>query len=252
MRTTWVPLAEDGSFTLTNVQPGKYRLRPELPPPYSRGFTTGPDEVEPNLEVGNTDISGLVLSVEATMPVDLAGTVIFDAGAKPVPVIIHLMQGDAVQAQTASLDDGSFVLRGVPPGKYRLSAHSAGPGGTPVSARLGDTDLPYGELELKGPNPGSLEITVSSVFARVEGVALTAAKYVLFRASKPGLQPIGLATIDSGGHFTARLRPGEYHVWLAAEMPANLWDDKDARQGQIVTIVQGENAPLRIVMPAVK
>lgn len=85
MRTTWVPLAEDGSFTLTNVQPGKYRLRPELPPPYSRGFTTGPDEVEPNLEVGNTYISGLVLSVEATMPVDLAGTVIFDAGAKPVP-----------------------------------------------------------------------------------------------------------------------------------------------------------------------
>lgn len=162
------------------------------------------------------------------------------------------MQGNAVQAQTASLDDGSFVLRGVPPGKYRLSAHSAGPGGTPVSARLGDTDLPYGELELKGPNPGSLETTVSSVFARVEGVALAAAKYVLFRASKPGLQPIGLATVGSGGHFTARLRPGEYHVSLAAEMPGNLWDDKDARQGQIVTIVQGENAPLRIVTPAVK
>ncbi len=68
-RSTWVRLADDGSFTLTNVQPGKYRLEPSLPPPYSRGFTTGPAGVaQPNLEVGTTDISGIVLHVEDTMP----------------------------------------------------------------------------------------------------------------------------------------------------------------------------------------
>jgi hypothetical protein len=257
-RSTWVPLADDGSFTLNNVQPGKYRLEPSLPPPYSRGFTTGPAGVaEPNLQVGTTDISGIVLHVEDTMPLDLAGTLLFDAATKPCPVIVQLMQNRAVQGQTASLDDGSFALRNIPPGKYRLHATCIGGRARGVSARLGDADLPYGELELKGPNPGTLAISMSSVTVRVEGLIVDSAgqpapgKYALFQAVKPGLDPVAMATAEASGHFAAALRPGEYRVWPAAELPASFWDGKDAPHGQLVTIVQGENPPLRLVIPAV-
>jgi hypothetical protein len=251
--TASADLADDGTFTFRDVHPGKYQLKPELPPPYGRGFTSGPTVVEPNLEVGTTDVTGLVLDAAATIPVDLTGTVVFDAKTKPAPVLIVLTQQNAVQAQTASLEDGSFVLRAVPPGKYRLMANSRA-GGRAVTARLGEIDLPYGELEVKGPKPGVLTITMSSTFARVTGVVVNAAgqpvagKFALFRSSKPSLQPMVMDATDSEGHFGTVLAPGEYHVWAAAEVPPNR-DGKDGPAGQLVTVVEGENPPLRLVLP---
>jgi protocatechuate 3,4-dioxygenase beta subunit len=261
-RTTYALLADDGSFTLANVQPGKYRLEPALPPPYDRGFTTGPAGVlEPNLEVGTADITGIVLNVEDTRPVDLPGTVVFEAGTQPAPVIVALMQRDSVQAQTVSQADGSFVLRGVRPGKYRLAATIVGGRARGVSARMGDAGVPYGNLELKGPNPGPLVIAMSSVFARVEGVIVDAAgqplsgKFALFRATKPGLQPAAMGEADAGGRFSTSLGPGEYRVWTASAVPAGFWNgaaDAPPGQGQLVTVVEGENPPLRLAMPAAR
>jgi hypothetical protein len=251
-RTTYFPLADDGSFTLKDVQPGRYHLEPTLPPPYSRGFTAGPGGVlEANLEVGSSDVTGIVLHVEDIKPVDLAGRVVFEPGTTPGPAIILLMQNHAVQGQTASLEEGSFQLRNIPPGKYRISATTVGGGARGVSARLGGADVPYGDLELKGDNPGKLEITMSSASVRVEGVIVGgAAKYALFLAIKPGLQPVALGTADAAGHFAVELRPGEYRVWPAAEVPANFWDGNVEAHGQLVTIVAGENPPLRLALPA--
>ncbi len=165
------------------------------------------------------------------------------------------MQNRAVQGQTASLDDGSFLLRNIPPGKYSLHATCIGGRARGVSARLGDADLPYDELELKGPSPGTLTISMISVTVRVEGLIVDAAgqpapgKYALFHAVKPGLDPVAMATADASGRCAASLRPGEYRVWPAAEIPANFWDGKQTPHGQLVTIVQGEAPPLRLAIP---
>ena len=261
-RTTNAMVADDGSFTFNHVQPGKYQLVPVLPPPYGRGFTTGPaGAVEPNLEVGAADISGIALNVEDTMPVDLPGKVVFAAGVQPEPVIVLLTQRNSVQAQTASQEDGSFVLRAVPPGKYYLSANATAGSLRGVSARLGEADLPYGALELKGPNPGSLVITMSSAFGVVQGVIVDAAgqpvsgQYALFHAVKPGLLPPAPGKTDPAGHFWAGLPPGDYRVWPAAAVPADYrfgGSDAPPGQGQLVTIVEGPNPPLRLVLAAVK
>lgn len=261
-RTTYVLLADDGSFTLANVQPGKYRLEPALPPPYNRGFTTGPAGVlEPNLEVGTSDITGIIVKVEDTRPVDLPGTVVFEAGTQPVPVTVTLRQRDSMQAQTVSQEDGSFVLRAVRPGKYRLDASGDFGHARGVMARMGGTDLPYGDLVLKGPKPAPLVITMSSAMAQVRGVIVDASgqplsgKYALFRAIKPGLQPVAIEEANAGGHFSMRLGPGEYRVWPAATVPAGFRDgasDAPPGQGQLVTFVKGENPPLRLAMPAAK
>lgn len=260
-RSTNAMLADDGSFTLNNVQPGKYRLEASLPPPYNRGLSVGPSgAVEPNLEVGTADITGIVLNLAETMPVDLLGTVIFEGGVKPFPVVVMLMQDRVMQAQAASKEDGSFLLRAVPPGKYRLSA--GGPGAArAVSARLGEADVPYGFLELKGPQRGPLAITMSAAVARVEGAIVDVAgqplpgKFALFRATRPGLQPVGIGKADAGGHFSTWLGPGEYRVWPAAAEPADFrlgGTDLPPGPGQLVTIVEGENPPLRLEMPAAK
>lgn len=261
-RSTNAMVADDGSFTFNNVQPGKYRIAPALPPPYGRGFTTGPaGAVEPNLEVGAADISGIVLHIEDTMPLDLSGKVVFEPGTQPEPVIVQLTERNAVQAQTASQEDGSFVLRAVPPGKYYLSATANTGRARGVSARLGEADLPYGALELKGPNPGPLVITMSSVFGIVQGVIVDAAgqpvsgQYALFHAVKPGLLPATVGKTDAAGHFWAGLPPGEYHVWPAAAVPADFrlgGVDAPPGQGQLITIAAGPNPPLRLPLPTVK
>jgi hypothetical protein len=260
-RNTYLPLADDGSFTLNNVQPGKYRLEPAFPPPYNRGFTTGPSgAIEPNLEVGTSDIGGIVLNAEDTMPVDLPGKVVFEAGTQPVPVILDLFQDRTLQAQTASQEDGSFLLRAVAPGKYKLFAEG-GESVQGLSARLGETGLPYGYLEVKGPHAGPLVITMSSAMVRVQGVIVDGAgqplsgKYALFRAIKPGLQPAAIAKANAEGQFLTGLWPGEYRVWLAAKVPAGFLDgtgEAPPGPGQLVTIVKGGNPPLRLAMPAGK
>ena len=167
-RTTYIPLAEDGSFTIKNVQPGKYRIQASLPPPYSRAFPTGPEgKLEPNLIVGTGDIAGLVVKAEDTRPLDLPGKVLFDAGTPPARVVVTLTQHNEVQARTTSQGDGSFVLRAVQPGLYRLAATTIGGAARGISAKLGEAGLPYGNLEVKGPHPGPLVIAMSSAMARI-------------------------------------------------------------------------------------
>jgi hypothetical protein len=106
-----------------------------------------------------------------------------------------------------------------------------------------------------------LVITFSSALAQVEGVVVDAAgqpvsgKYALFRSIKPALQPVVLGIAKPGGHFSAVLPPGEYRVWTAADVPANLWDgaaDAPPGQGRLITFVKGNNPPLRLAMPPAK
>jgi hypothetical protein len=250
-RTTITQIEADGRFTFENVKPGSYHIEPQLPPPYGRGWSGAPNTVT-NLEVGSSDITGLVLNAESTIPVNIPGTVVFDAGAKRVPLIIQLTRNSDVEAQTASLEDGSFTLRDVLPGKYRLRAK--GGGRSADSARLDDVDLPYGDIEVKRPNPGKLVLTVTSAAGSVEGVVVNqagqpaAGKYVVFRASKPGLVPARITRTDSDGHFMVKLAPKEYHVQAVEKLPDDPWADRGPTQGQVVTIVEGNNPPLRLVL----
>jgi hypothetical protein len=245
-------LAEDGSFTLDGVPPGKYRLQPVLPPPYSRGSAVA---LEPSLEVGTTDIAGIVLHVAQATLVDLSGNVVFGAGSQADSVTVTLR--NRTEQVREFFYYGSFVLTGVPLGKYHVEAKSSAGRALAVSARLGDTDLPNGDLELKGARPGPLVITMSAAMAHVEGVVVDAAgqpvsgRYALFRAIKPDLQRVVMGIAKPGGHFSAVLRPGEYRVWTTTDVPANLWEgaaDAPPGRGRLITFVQGNNPPLRLVL----
>jgi hypothetical protein len=249
------PLAADGSFSLDGVAPGKYRLEPELPPPYNRGIAMA---VGPNLEVGAADVTGILLHVEKTTLLNLRGEFVFEPGTERDGAMIVLKNHAHV---VRSPYNSEIDLDGVPPGKYHLEAITEKGHALAVSARLGGAALPNGDLELRGPDTGRLVITFSSALAQVEGVVVDAAgqpvsgKYALFRSIKPALQPVVLGIAKPGGHFSAVLPPGEYRVWTAADVPANLWDgaaDAPPGQGRLITFVKGNNPPLRLAMPPAK
>jgi hypothetical protein len=251
-----LPLAGDGSFSFSGVPPGKYRLQPQLLLPYNRGIAMA---MEPNLEVGTADIAGKVLPADATPLLDLHIDVVFESGWEQDYVAVSL-RNRAMRIESVDAPSG-FDITGLLPGKYRIEANSLEGRTFPVSARLGDTNLPDGNLELKGPNPGPLKITMTAAVAQVEGTIVNAAgqpvsgKYALFRAVKPGWPPVVMGIAKPKGQFTAVLLPGAYRVWTAGAVPANLWDgaaDAPPGQGRIVTFVKGNNPPLRLAMPAAK
>lgn len=248
-------LAEDGSFTLDGVLPGKYRLQPELPPPYSRGSAI---YTQPNLEVGAADVIGIVLQVEKTTLLDVRGEFVFEPGTEHDGATIVLTNRTE---RVPSFYNSEIQLDGVPPGKYHLEANTLQGHALAVSARLGDVWRPAGNLELKGPDPGRLAVTFTSAVAHLEGAIVDATgqpvsgRYALFRATQPALRQVTVGIAQPNGHFSAVLLPGEYRVWTAANVPADLWDgapDAPPGQGRLVTFVIGENPPLRLVTPAAK
>jgi hypothetical protein len=247
------PLAEDGSFALDGVPPGKYRLQAELPPPYSRGSAR---YTQPNLEVGGADVTGIVLPVEKTTLLDLRGEFVFEPGTEHDGALIALVNPTE---RVPSFYNSEIHLEGVPPGRYHLEASTLQSHALAVSARLGDNWLPGGNLELKGPDPGRLTVTFTSAVAHLEGGIVDATgqpvsgRYALFRATHPALRQVVVGTAQPNGRFSAVLLPGDYRVWTAANVPADLWDgaaDAPAGQGRLVTLVKGENPPLRLVTPA--
>ena len=251
----YAALAEDGSFVLNGVAPGKYRLVAQLPPPYSLGYRL-PEE--PNLQVGAADLIGVVLPTGESKLVDLHADAHFEPGMHVVDNVMVRLRNRSVRAEARRAPSG-YDLEGMPPGKYRLVVYSVEGNTAPVSARLGDAQLPSADLEIKGPNQERLTIDMTSAIAKVEGVVVDGSgqpvrgKYALFRSIKPALQPVVMGIVKPGGHFSAVLLPGEYRVWTAANVPANFWEgtaDAPPGQGRLMTFVKGENPPLRLAAPA--
>lgn len=252
----YATLAEDGSFVLNGVAPGKYRLVAQLPPPYSLGYRL-PEE--PNLQVGAAGLTGVVLPTGESKLVDLNAAALFEPGIQIDSVVVRL-RNRSVRAEARGAPSG-YDLEGLPPGKYRLEVYSVEGRTAPVSARLGDATLTSADMEIKGPNQERLTIDMTSAVANVEGVVVDGSgqpvrgKYALFRSIKPALQQVVMGIAKPGGHFSAVLLPGEYRVWTAANVPANFWEgtaDAPPGQGRLITAVEGNNPPLRLLHPAIQ
>src|ERR1039458_6355708 len=112
-----------GRFELKDVLPGRYVLAaltnkiPRQGPPGENDVTLGAERV---VEVGDREVGGLQIAMQPVR--DLQGAVSFENGCPAEPLTVYVGQpgiGRSIQADTGS--DGTFVLRRVPPGAYRLT-----------------------------------------------------------------------------------------------------------------------------------
>lgn len=117
-------IGADKMFTLTGIPPDRYRANLMLP----RGYVK-------SIKIGSVETAGSVLDLrqasgdaEVTITIgyetgEVAGTVRSDGELGPMVVIVMPESDDFRPLRTMSVDrDGSFVLRSLPPGKYRLLA----------------------------------------------------------------------------------------------------------------------------------
>ncbi len=246
-------IEDDGSFAFRNVQPGKYQIEPVLPPPFGSAAMPWAPVTEPNLEVGDSDVSGIVLNAESFEPADIEGQILFEEGVKPAPVVVYLTCGHAPRGQTASQPDGSFVLRSIPPGRCRVTTMS--PEGLAIAGKIGDQVID-GSFEVKPRESRRLTITVGSIaLASLRGIIVSSSGrpaadwFACFRSVKPSLWPVTVAPANSDGVFAMPMLPGEYYVWTSAEAPDTSDDDNSNHGGQLVTLVPGQNPQLRLVAP---
>jgi hypothetical protein len=267
-------ISPDGSFAFADVLPGRYTVLARTTIPGQPGTPTGQSDIlwaAADISVDGDNVSGLVLALAPGMTI--AGQVQFDGTSLTPPTdkravrvtLQPVVTGDAVSVAPAGAKvdpNGQFVLTGVTPGKYRLSASFPG-GGTPdgwnVRSALVDAvdafDTPF-DIE-PNQNIGNAVITFSDHVSQLAGrlqnpagaaapdysVVIFPANQSLWTAESRRIQTVR-PSADGAFRF-ANLPPGDYRLAAVDDIEPGQWDDPAILQQLLsmsmpVSIADGE------------
>jgi hypothetical protein len=267
---TEVPIAADGTFVAHHVPPGTYVLTVNTSTamdsgamPYYLATRT--------ITVGGKNAGGLVLNVARTQTRDLSGTVVFEGGLREHTTIAvgRLLARFSAKAEVAM--DGSFVIRGMWPGRYSLNASAIG--GEVTSVRLGPDEIlnralcgglrRCGEFDFDDDS-ARLRVTVAKT-GRVSGTVtqggspVFGAGVILVRVGEeyePAPENAVQGQTDETGGFTvAQVLPGSYRVYVvdnskdAEQMMADAAFRRISDRAPAVQVVAGDNEALQLVLP---
>ena len=240
---------EKGTFEFQQVFPGTYLLV---------SFLNGDDESRAGatrqIDVSDRPVD---IALELRRGTDLNGKVEIETGGNNSPdakvslnqIFIQLMpryQVGMPGSGTQVSDDGSFILKGVLPGSWRLQAN--GPHLFVKSAWLGATDVTNAPMDVSGGSAGgALRIVSSTNTATIRGSA--PAGEVVFAQRVDG-EPVPGSSIGSGvdqtGQYAlAGLAPGKYRLTIAD--PGNPIPDEG---GQEVTVHEGDTVMVDLKAPS--
>lgn len=247
----------DGRFELYGVTPGSYLL---VAVSYSEEDYQ-PRASQMPLEVGGVDVDGVQLALQPG--VEISGR-LHKEGAPPKPAATaapsappqpplepsephDLSQLEVYLEPTEELpfgfafgrvkEEGTFTLRSVSPGDYRVAVGGLPPDYYLKAARLGGDNVLEAGLTLTGGQAPQLELWVSGDGARVEGAVVDAegqpvsgAQVVLVpearRRDRRDLYRT--AATDQYGQFRLRgIAPGEYELYAWEEVEPGAYRDPD-------------------------
>jgi hypothetical protein len=141
--------------------------------------------------------------------------------------------------QAQASDDGSFTLKGVIPGTWRIQAN--GPMAFVKSAWLGSTDVTNVPVDLSSGAAGALRIVVSMNTATLRGSA--PAGQMIFAQKLDEDMPFRSSRssgVDQSGQYTLPgLAPGKYRVTLT-----DVGGPPPDEGGQEITVKEGETVML--------
>ncbi len=243
----------EGNFEIRGVVPGSYTLIAMWFDEGNRYSTRAP------IDVGNTDVQGINLVI--TLGVELAGRVHVEGQEQPLAgaqkaqsagqvkpeggldltdlrVFVFPKEDLPLGAPFASVKaDGSFTLKNVSVGDYRVRVEGLPPDFYLKVARFGGEDALESSLSVAGGQPpGGLELVVSPAGGRIDGTVLneqrtfSGARIVLVpEPRRRGLpQFYKTTTTDQNGQFTLRgIPPGEYRLFAWEEVELGAYQDPD-------------------------
>lgn len=239
------PNVEKGTFEFSPVVPGSYMLI---------AFSQGDDEKRigawQRIDVGEKPVE---VTLELKHALELSGKVEIENNGNnpnklmPGQINVQLSAQDQVGlpgSQTQVADDGTFTIKGVLPGPWRV--HLNAPFGFIKAAWLGGVDVTNAPFDLSGGAAGALRIIVSTNTATIHGSAPAGQMVMAQRID--GETRFGgnemTAANQSGQYTFAGLPPGKYRV-VAVELPGPMPEEG----GQEVTVREGETVMLDLKAP---
>jgi hypothetical protein len=260
-----VRAAADGSFQISQVTPGDYRLiarasaAPLVPP--TAGTDPPPANEAPlwakqDLTVAGQDISGITLS--AGPGLTITGRIAFASSATSAPPapslrgtrvalvapwLANLKPGTPIDALGFAagafvMDDGTFQITGLLPGRYKLQITGSAIGApwTVRSAMLDDRDLADAATDFTNmPTTGSLLITYTDRRSALSGTLQQASGapssdvFVIAYTTDRRLWTQSSRRVQAvrpdvaGRYFFGDLPPGEYHLAVVTDIDADEW-----------------------------
>ena len=267
------PMA-DGSFTFTNITPGRYTLSARTLPE----FQGGPIQfASVEITVDGADIGGLALVLRQA--VSVSGRLVFESDTQKPPESPETIRVALVPARTVADSDamvfvspnlgpapavtarheGTFTIGAVLPGTYTLTA--AKPGWTLKSAVINGRNILDIPLEVTDSSEDITDavLTYSDKRSELAGTLTTASGqpasefvvivYPADRAMwRPGARRIRSLRPGSDGAFsTADLPPGEYLIAAITDADPNEWQQPSFLEQLVpasvkVTIAEGQKA----------
>jgi protocatechuate 3,4-dioxygenase beta subunit len=225
--------ASDGSFEIAGVLPGSYTLT-GLWSEDGRRY-----QARQSVEVGNADVESANLTIATGIAIP--GRIVWDG--KPS------MDRDEFLASIAPTDSrisfnsparvvgSSFVLKDVFDGTYRLSVMGQSKDCYVQSIRYGSNEAVEAGFTVVRGTQSSLEVTISSRGARVEGAVtdqdklpITGVWVVLVpdQARRDQSHLYHKVATDQFGHYLLRgIAPGDYKLFCWDEVEDGAWEDPD-------------------------
>jgi hypothetical protein len=214
----------DGSFEWW-LNPGKYVVSASEGSGQEFGGERRAASAPVPITVGDADIDNLDLRI--LPPFDIQGRVEYESGGAQPPAAKRRLlllavdrRGDGAGALAA---DGSFTLRNLLPGRYRVMCDWV-PKAYVKSMRLGSTEIQGDILDLSGGSGGAaLTVVISARFGSISGTvqgdrAAVADPRVALVAITPGyLRPPQSAGIGADGRYSFdSVVPGDYKLAVIA------------------------------------
>ena len=254
----------DGSFEFGGIRPGKYAVGARTTATSPASGVAAPVLVAiADVDVLGEDVRGLSLQLQEAF--SISGVVRFDGTAPPPPLAsirISLAPADpsgfSVSSGSATVKpDGSFLISGVSPGRYRITTFVPGtpPVWTPRTSVIGGQDALDDVVDIREPIAGA-EIILTDrqggLTGKIQDAAGAAADYtiVLYSADRKDWRPMSRRVVTTrtanDGTFAFRnIAAGEYMLAAVEDVEQGEWYDPTFLQRLLpssmkVSIAEGE------------
>jgi hypothetical protein len=226
---------QDGAFDIGSVVNGSYSAIAQRAD--GQGRTTARQVVN----IASQDVGGVILTLSPGL--EISGAISVEGTPANPPqnqqqnpqmnrqprVSLQPIEQSSSGAQAIAESDGTFVLHGVSPEIYRVTVFFGQPGTYLKSIRLGDQDVPSGQIDLTQQGSAALNIVFGTDGGQIQGtvqdsggklapgISITLAP----REEYAGRRDLFKQTrSDQNGSFRFQdLAPGEYKVFA--------WEDTD-------------------------
>jgi Carboxypeptidase regulatory-like domain len=223
----------DGSFEIPGVLPGSYALS-------AFWFEDGRRFLaRQSIEVSNADIESVNLVISPGIQIN--GRIVWDG--KPsmdrYDLLVSIVPVDSKISFNgpARVVGNAFALKDVFDGNYRLAVSGQSKDCYVKSIRYGSSDALEGAFTVVRGTQSSLELTLSSRGARVQGVVtdkdhlpVTGVWVVLVpdEAHRDQSRLYQKVATDQYGHYLMRgIAPGDYKIFCWDEVEVGAWEDPD-------------------------